>query len=57
MSSKPSADMERVMQLIRSGFTPYAAAKQVGIALSTLYRSPLYKAWRDAPSGQITKYA
>jgi hypothetical protein len=26
--------------------TAYAAAKAVGIALSTIYRSPLYKAYR-----------
>lgn len=26
--------------------TPYSAAKQVGIALSTMYRSPLYKAYK-----------
>lgn len=46
MSGKPSADMERAMELVRGGMTPYAAAKEVRIALSTIYRSPLYKAWR-----------
>lgn len=40
------------MALIRDGYTPYAAAKIVGIALSTVYRSKLYKEWRDAqPAG------
>lgn len=46
MTGKPSADMVRVMELIRTGMTPYAAAKTVGVALSTVYRSPLYKEWK-----------
>jgi transposase len=47
MSGKPSADMERVMHLVTNeGMSPYAAAKQVNVALSTVYRSPLYKAYK-----------
>jgi hypothetical protein len=46
MSGKPSADVVRAMQLVRRGMTPYAAARQTGIALSTIYRSAIYKAWK-----------
>lgn len=42
-----SQGLAEAMRLVRSGATPYRAAKQAGIALSTMYRSPLYKAWRD----------
>lgn len=40
--------MHLVMALIRDGFTPYKAALTVGVSLSTVYRSRLYKEWRDA---------
>jgi transposase len=39
MSGKPSADTERALRLVAKGMTPYAAAKKVGIALSTIYRA------------------
>jgi transposase len=39
MSGKPSADTERALKLVSKGMTPYAAAKKVGIALSTIYRA------------------
>jgi transposase len=39
MSGKPSADTERALKLVAKGMTPYAAAKKVGIALSTIYRA------------------
>lgn len=39
MSGKPSADTERAIKLVAKGMTPYAAAKKVGIALSTIYRA------------------
>lgn len=49
MSGKPSADTVEAMKLVaEQGLTPYAAAKRMNIALSTIYRSPLYKQWRDA---------
>ncbi len=35
------------MELVRDGHTPYEAAKLVGIALSTIYRSKVYKEWKD----------
>lgn len=43
-----SKAMLDAMKLVRSGMTPYRAAKQANIALSTMYRSPLYKDWRDS---------
>lgn len=39
MSGRPSAATERALKLIAKGMTPYAAAKKVGIALSTIYRA------------------
>lgn len=39
MSGRPSAATEQAMRLIAKGLTPYAAAKKVGIALSTIYRA------------------
>ena len=49
MSGRPSAEVVQAVALLReSGGTmsAYAAAKAVGIALSTIYRSPLYKAYK-----------
>jgi transposase len=49
MSGRPSAQVVQAVALLReSGGTmsAYAAAKAVGIALSTIYRSPLYKAYK-----------
>jgi transposase len=39
VSGKPSADTEKALRLVAKGMTPYAAAKKVGIALSTIYRA------------------
>jgi transposase len=33
-----SAATERALKLVSKGWTPYAAAKKEGIALSTIYR-------------------
>jgi hypothetical protein len=49
MSGRPSDAVVIAVALLRkSGGTmsAYAAAKQVGIALSTIYRSALYKAYK-----------
>lgn len=46
MSGRPTAETIKAMEYVRAGMTGYAAAKQVGIALSTLYRSPLWKAYK-----------
>lgn len=46
MAGKPSEKTLQAMALVRSGaLTPYQAAKQVGLALSTMYRSSLYREW------------
>lgn len=39
MSGRPSAATEKALKLVEKGMTPYAAAKKVGIALSTIYRA------------------
>jgi transposase len=39
MSGRQSAEVTRALQLIAKGMSAYAAAKQVGIALSTIYRA------------------
>lgn len=39
MSGRPSAATEKALRLVSKGLTPYAAAKKVGIALSTIYRA------------------
>lgn len=39
MPGKISADTLKALRLIDKGMTPYAAAKKVGIALSTIYRA------------------
>lgn len=46
MTARTSEAMMRAMRLVRKGMSPYAAAKKVKIALSTMYRSELYKAWK-----------
>jgi transposase len=39
MSGRQSSATEKALKLIAKGLTPYAAAKKVGIALSTIYRA------------------
>jgi len=39
VSGRPSAATEKALALVSKGMTPYAAAKKVGIALSTIYRA------------------
>jgi hypothetical protein len=49
MSGRPSAEVVKAVALMRESggkVTAYAAARAVGIALSTIYRSPLYKAYK-----------
>ena len=47
VTARCSKAMLDAMKLVRSGMTPYQAAKKAGIALSTMYRSPLYKDWKN----------
>lgn len=46
MAGKPSHRTQAAMDLVREGITPYAAAKQMKLHISTIYRSQLYKAWQ-----------
>lgn len=51
MAGKPGPLLIAALQLLidhEGQMTPYAAARHAGIALSTMYRAPLYKAWKDA---------
>jgi transposase len=50
MSGRPSSAVQAAMYLIQTkGYNAKQAAERVGIALSTIYRSKLYQAHRDAP--------
>jgi transposase len=49
---RTSVEMVKVMKLVRGGMTGYAAAKRVGIALSTLYRSVLWKEYQAELAAQ-----
>lgn len=39
MTGRASAETTKALKLVKAGMTPYAAAKKVGIALSTIYRA------------------
>jgi hypothetical protein len=39
MSARQSAAVDEALRLVAKGLTPYAAAKKVGIALTTIYRA------------------
>ena len=39
MAARQSAAVDQALKLVASGMTPYAAAKKIGIALSTIYRA------------------
>ncbi len=56
MSGRPSTELQQAMDAVKhGGKTPYAAAKDAGIALSTMYRSALYKAWKAEQEEQERK--
>ena len=39
MSGRQSSAVDRALKLVAGGMTAYAAARKVGIALSTIYRA------------------
>lgn len=39
VATRQSPEVTKALRLIEGGMTPYAAAKKVGIALSTIYRA------------------
>lgn len=47
MSGRPSASQVEAMKLVKAGVTPYTAAKRMGVGLGTMYRSRLYKLWKE----------
>ncbi len=48
MGRGPHPAMYLVMALIRDGMKPIEAANLVGVDVTTLYKSRLYKEWRNA---------
>jgi transposase len=51
MSARQSAAVDKALKLVAKGMTPYAAAKKVGIALSTIYRA----IYRQKPTARSHK--
>lgn len=43
----PSAALSRAINQVKTGQTAYAAARAEGLALSTIYRSALYKSLKN----------
>lgn len=39
MSARQSAAVDEALRLVAQGMTPYAAAKETGIAFNTMYRA------------------
>lgn len=39
MPAKQSYEVTKALELVKSGITPYAAARKMKIALSTIYRA------------------
>lgn len=39
MAARQSEAVTKALRLVEKGLTPYAAAKKIGIALSTIYRA------------------
>ena len=54
MSGRPSGSMVEAMKLVLAGVTPYQAARRMGLDLSTMYRSRLYKLWKDGTPDNLT---
>lgn len=48
MAGQASGRLIEAMKLvINARMTPYAAAKRAQVHVTTMYRSPIYKLWRD----------
>jgi hypothetical protein len=54
MSGSPGGRTIEAMKLVLAGISPYAAAKRIGIATNTMYRSRLYKLWKEAQPLEFT---
>lgn len=55
MSGKPSPQMIAAMRHVLAGMTPYAAAKHMGVALTTMYKSRLYKLWKAGDLDELER--
>ena len=53
MGTNASHAVVQAMEEVKAGTkSPYAVARDAGIALSTMYRSRLYKAWKAEQESQ-----
>lgn len=57
MGARISSEMHQAMDLIRNGKTPYRAAQETGLRLSTITRSRLYLAWKAEQEAQAQSKA
>jgi hypothetical protein len=57
MPARKSAEVKEAVDLVISGKvkTAYAAAKQMGVAESSIARDPRYRAWRKARKERLLK--
>lgn len=55
MPPRTSHAVVQAIDLIKSGMSAYAAAKTVGIAISTIYRSAMYREMHGLPDRKINK--
>jgi predicted DNA-binding protein (UPF0251 family) len=50
VTGRPSAALVEAIRLMKEeGYTAHAAAKKAGIAISTIYRSAMYREMKDLP--------
>lgn len=49
MGSRPSYALVMAMRAVKAGTPAHAAAKRWGLAISTIYRSAEYRAWKGLP--------
>jgi hypothetical protein len=55
MANRHSDAMVRAIRLVLAGKTPYAAAQAAQVHYSTMYRSSLYKMFRDGKLDELRK--
>jgi hypothetical protein len=53
MPREASTGMTKAMRLVIAGVTPYMAAKRASVALSTMYRSRLYKLHMEGKASEL----
>ena len=53
MATRQSPEVTRALRMIAKGAVPHAAARKVGIAISTIYRAQ--KRQREAAAGKVAE--